>query len=70
MSVHSYDIYRTLEKFLKKSFQPNNKKGLWLHVNANVYIAAFMLLVSCHRAEYAQRLDAENAFQFLAMCLY
>lgn len=51
MFVQSYNVYRALEKFFKKSFQSDYKKGLWLHIYANVYIAAFMLFVSCYRTK-------------------
>ena len=48
MLVESDDINGTLEKILKETFQSDHHVGFGFHVNTNVHIAAFMLLVSSY----------------------
>lgn len=46
MFVESDDINGTLEKIFKEAFQPYNHIDFRLHVDTNIHIATFMLLVS------------------------
>lgn len=46
MFVESDDINGTLEKVFKEAFQSDHHISFRLHVDTNVHVATFMLLVS------------------------
>ena len=67
MTVHVYDIDRTLEELLQKTLQADDKIDAGFHFNTNVNITTLMLLSPGYGAKDTQRANSKLSAELIFM---